>query len=304
MIRYSVQTMKEGATRFFYILNLETMEMELLSSRYLMHRVRSNRSPNTIQREAMSICYYLEYLSEIQMEITEVYGLVYDEQSKHFVKFLYWLKAGNHRREKEEKNPHNGTCNAYLKDVFRFHLFMEEHDRNLGTLRVLSYNQITVANGVGVRRTIRSRSFHGYLKAEERNVRAAKQGEILTILQSCTNTRDQLLILLIAETGFRIGEILGVDYTKDIDYQNKTIRVWFREDNENDARAKNAECRRSRISDDAFDFLMHYLAEYRELLQRQTKLLQHMEKLLMSINLAKMLLYQDMLVFIAILSKY
>lgn len=272
MTRYSVQTEREGTTRFFYILNLETMEMDLISSRYLMHRVRSNRSPNTIKREAMSICYYLEYLSEKQMGITEVYGLAYDEQSEHFVRFLYWLKAGNHRQEKEERNPHNGTCNAYLKDVFRFHLFMEENDRNLGTLRILSYNQITVANGVGVRRTIRSRSFHGYLKAEERNVRAAEHNEILAILQSCTNTRDQLLILLIAETGFRIGEILGVDYTKDIDYQNKTIRVWFREDNKNDARAKNAECRRSRISDDAFDFLMHYLAEYRELLQRQTNL--------------------------------
>lgn len=50
---------------------------------------------------------------------------------------------------------------------------------------------------------------------------------------------------------------------------NHTIRVWFRDDNENDARAKNAEYRRSRISDDTFEFLLHYLAEYRKLLQRQ-----------------------------------
>lgn len=78
-------------------------------------------------------------------------------------------------------------------------------------------------------------------------MRAAEQSEILTILQACTNCRDQLLLLLIAETGFR-------------------------NDNENDARAKNAEFRRSRISDDTFEFLMHYLAEYRELLQRQGSL--------------------------------
>ena len=31
------------------------------------------------------------------------------------------------------------------------------------------------------------------------------------------------------------------DYSKDIDYQNHIIRVYFREDNENGARAKNAE---------------------------------------------------------------
>lgn len=272
MIKYSVQTEREGTMKFFYILNLETMEMELSSARYLMHRVRSNRSPNTIKREALSICFYLEYLSEKQQGIVDAYGMAYDEQCEHFVTFLSWLKSGKHRQEREQKPPRNGTCNAYLKDVFRFYLFMEENDPSLGHLRVLSYNQITVANGIGLKRTICSMSFKGYLKAEERNVRAAEHNEIFIILQSCTNIRDQLLILLIAETGFRIGEILGIDYTRDIDYQNKTIRVWFRDDNENDARAKNAECRRSRISDDAFDFLMHYLAEYRELLQKQTSL--------------------------------
>ena len=62
------------------------------------------------------------------------------------------------------------------------------------------------------------------------------------------------MILLTSELGFRIGEILGIDYTKDIDYENHEIRVDFRDDNENDARAKNAEERRGRISRDTFDF--------------------------------------------------
>ena len=74
---------------------------------------------------------------------------------------------------------------------------------------------------------------------------------------------------MIAETGFRIGEILGVDYTHDIDYQNRMIGVYFREDNDNEARAKNAEYRKARISEETFEFLMYYLAEYRELLQHQ-----------------------------------
>lgn len=151
MTRYSVQTVKEGSEKFFYILDMETMEMELLPSKYLMHKIRSSRSPNTVKRAAMSLCCYLEYLSEKQMGLTEVYGMNYEEQNQHFVKFLYWLKAGNHRKEnrKGQKPPHNGTCNAYLKDVFRFYLFMEENDRSLGSLRVLSYSQITVANTVG-----------------------------------------------------------------------------------------------------------------------------------------------------------
>ena len=43
------------------------------------------------------------------------------------------------------------------------------------------------------------------------------------------------------KTGFRIGELLGVRYATDIDYERHLLYVNFREDNENGARAKNAE---------------------------------------------------------------
>ncbi len=70
-------------------------------------------------------------------------------------------------------------------------------------------------------------------------MRAVEQNEILVLLQSCTNCWDQLLILLAVETGYRIGELLGIDYTKDIDFRNHTIRMYFRDDNENRTRTKN-----------------------------------------------------------------
>ncbi|MBS6955424.1 MAG: tyrosine-type recombinase/integrase [Enterocloster asparagiformis] len=269
MRQYAVGTIAEGATKYFYIRDCDTMDVVLLPSKYLKHKVKSNRSPNTVRRAAFAICYYLEYLKEIPMEIPEVYKLDYEKQNEHFVDFLHWLKAGNHKQDNNLRAINNGTCNAYLEDVFRFYLFVEAEYEQLGSLKVLSYNYHVAANAVGVQKKLRYQSFKGYLKAEERNVRPAEHEEILTILQACTNCRDQLLILLIAETGFRIGEILGVDYIHDIDYQHHMIGVYFREDNDNDARAKNAEYRKAKISDDAYEFLMYYLAEYRELLQYQ-----------------------------------
>lgn len=227
---------------------------------------------NTVKRSAFSICYYLEYLNEIHMEIPQVYELDLERQNEHFVDFLYWLKAGNHTEKNNLKVIHNGTCNAYLEDVFRFFLYIEGMYEQLGSLKVLSYNYHFAVNAVGVKKRLRFQAFKGYLQEEERNVRPAEHDEIITVLQACTNCRDQLLILLLAETGFRIGEILGVDYVHDIDYRNRMIGVYFREDNENDARAKNAEYRKARISDDSFDFLMYYLAEYRKLLQHQNYL--------------------------------
>ena len=89
------------------------------------------------------------------------------------------------------------------------------------------------------------------------------------MLQECANCRDQVLLLLLAETGFRIGELLGVRYGEDIDYKNHVIYVNFREDNENNARAKNAEFRRAKISDATFDILTFYIEEYKELILKQ-----------------------------------
>ena len=56
MKRYSVETVTEAAVRYFYIQDCETMEMELLPSRYLVHKVKSNRSPNTVKRAAFALC--------------------------------------------------------------------------------------------------------------------------------------------------------------------------------------------------------------------------------------------------------
>lgn len=271
-MRYRVMTIKEASVKYFYIRDMESMGIAELPTQYLTHKTRAKRSPNTVRRSAFAILYYLEYLLEKEMEITDVYTLAYDEQTKHFVDFLYWLKEGNHRSENKNKLPNNGTCNAYLKDVFRFYLFIEQEYEQYGSLKALSYNQIVAVNEVGVKRVLRNHSFKGYLKAKESRGKTAKQNEIVTILQACTNRRDQLLLLLLAETGYRIGEILGIHYVKDIDYRNRMIKVYFRDDNENDARAKNAEYRKAKISEDTFAFLMDYIAEYGKQLQHQNYL--------------------------------
>ena len=272
MRRYELEKEREGSTVYFFIRDVETLDIVLLPTKYLMHKIRSKCSPNTVRRSALAILYYLEYIHEKKKELTDVYQMPYVEQTNHFVEFLYWLKAGKHTRDKNHRSPNNGTCNAYLRDVFRFYLFIEEEYQQFGELKVLSYNYFVAVDAVGVKKSIRSKSFKGYLKEEEHKARAAKKDEIVEILKACTNIRDRLLMLLLAETGYRIGEILGIDYSKDIDYQNHIIRVYFREDNENGARAKNAEYRSAKISKDTFGFLNLYIAEYRKLLQHQTSL--------------------------------
>lgn len=97
-------------------------------------------------------------------------------------------------------------------------------------LKVLYYDSFTTHDSIGVKRKLRFRSFNGYLKEEERNVRPAEHNEILELLKQCTNCRDQLLIMLLAETGYRIGEILGVVIPGILIMSEHTIQSIFRDD--------------------------------------------------------------------------
>lgn len=261
MMRYQARMVTQGSKKYFYILDDETLDIVLLPTKYLKFKTESGRSPSTVKHSAFAICYYLNYLLEKGLELGQVPELPFEEQNLHFVEFLYWTKEGHHRTAKRKEITGNGTCNAYLKDVFRFFLYLTDGGY-APPLRVLSYNQITVANAHGVKRTLRSKSFKGYMKAKERDVRAAEEVEIAEILSACTNTRDQLLLILLGETGFRIGELLGVDYTRDIDYHNHTIQVYFRDDNENEARAKNAEYLDDRLMKASEEFYAKHSKSY------------------------------------------
>ena len=78
---------------------------------------------------------------------------------------------------------------------------------------------------------------------------------------------------IISRNRFRIGELLGVRYATDIDYERHLLYVNFREDNENEARAKNAEYRKAKISDATFEILQFYMEEYQDLIFQQEYLI-------------------------------
>ena len=125
-----------------------------------------------------------------------------------FTDYLIWLQAGLHSGDNLKKNPCNETCNAYLKEVFRFYGFAGRQDEPAKQLKVLSDMRIIVNNSVGVRRTIHRNSFHGYLQEKGHIGKTIEQDKIVRLLKACANCRDQILLLLLAETGFRIGELL------------------------------------------------------------------------------------------------
>lgn len=270
MEQYIVEMQEEKHEKFYFIREIESMNIVLLPSKYLMHKKRSHLSPNTLKEKAFALSYYLNYMANNKLQLKDVYAMTYSKQHEHFTDFLIWLKKGcQHVRKEYKKLPSNETCNAYLKEVFQFYTFLEQEYSQSGSLKVLSDEQFIIRNSVGVRKILNRKGFHGYLQEKGHQGKTIEQDKIFVLLEACTNCRDQILLLLLAETGFRIGELLGVRYQDDIDYSKHALYVNFREDNENNARAKNAEIRKAKISDATFDILMFYIEEYSDLIFKQ-----------------------------------
>lgn len=267
MKTHDVWHIKEDGKTYYFIRRRDDGSICFYPTKYLKHKTISNRSPNTVRRIAFSLSYYLGFLEEKNSKLDDIYDLSYTSQMEFFQDFLYWIKGGRHTDKSKPKLPENKTCNAYLHAVFNFYEFLEMEYAQFGHLKIFSEKTVTYTNAVGIRRSKVCQSFDGYLKEVTVKGKSIEREKIITLLDACSNCRDQLLLLMLSETGFRIGELLGVRYTEDIDFQGLKIRVKPREDNENEARAKYEEYRWARVSKETFDVLLFYCAKYRDILK-------------------------------------
>ena len=167
MAKYIVEMQMDKQEKFYFIRENKSGDIVYLPSKYLMHKKRSKISPNTIRRSAFALSYYLNFMDEKQLCLDDICQMKYIEQHEHFTDFLLWLKAGMHSQEDYLKLPNNETCNAYLKEVFRFYIFMEQENKNSGNLKVLSDTQMIVRNSIGIRKILNRKSFRGYLKEKD-----------------------------------------------------------------------------------------------------------------------------------------
>ena len=263
---YRIDTIQDGGVNYFLIRDSEDLSVQVSPTRYLKFRTRSHRSPNTVKRSALSIVYYLDYLKEKQITLEDVYAMNYDRQFLHFIDFLDWIRHGWHKKHGRKKKPQNATCNAYLKEVFQWLLFRELQGEAGGVLKVRQEGRGYIVN-TGNRFVSRKAAvYKGFLKEEHKPGKGIDRESIRILIGACSNLRDKLILLLLAETGLRIGELLGIHFAADIDFERHAVRVCYREDNTNGARAKNQEQRSLLMSDETFRILLCYISEYHNLL--------------------------------------
>ncbi len=204
--------------------------------RYLAHLAAIERSPNTVKAYAHGLRLWFEFLDDRSLGWEEV-GV--EELSR----FVGWLRAPADNvivLDDRAARRSESTVNRHLAAVFGLYDF---HTRSgLETAAALS-SWRRVPRGsykpflhhVAPGRPLRTRPVK--LRVTRRLPRTLDAAQVAAVLAACDRLRDRFLFALLAETGMRVGQALGLRHC-DVVSRECRVLVVPRDDNANGARAK------------------------------------------------------------------
>jgi integrase/recombinase XerD len=203
---------------------------------YLSHLAAVERSPETVRAYAFGLKAFFEFLA--------ANAVAWDAARVEDVgRFVAWLRApasnvivldvGTARRSP-------ATVNRYLAAVFGFYDFHARSGVGVGS-QLVAWRRSNrggykpLLHGIGKARAVPTRPIG--LVVPTRVPRTLQPDQVAAILAACTHLRDRLLIGLLAETGMRVGQALGLRHS-DFVTRELAIHIVPRVDNANGARTK------------------------------------------------------------------
>lgn len=235
---------------------------------FLSHLHAVERSPNTVKAYAHDLRDWFEFLDQRDLVWSRV-------RLEDVGRFVAWLRlpaparAGNIAAlPTAESVCSEATVNRKLSAISAFYEFHQRHGVDLGDLlttwqrhktRGGSWRPLLAHLGSRPERSKRIR-----LRAERRIPDTLDVEQIAAIVAACDRLRDRFLFTLLAGSGLRIGEALGLRHS-DIDAAARLVTVVPRA-NSNRARAKGAGGRRVPVPAGVIRLYADYLhAEYGDL---------------------------------------
>ena len=203
---------------------------------YLAYLAALERSPNTQRAYATSLKLWFEFLARVDLAWDDV---CVDDVAR----FVSWLRSpaenvivldtGTGRRTP-------ATVNRHLSAVFGFY----EHHARSG-VKVASELVVWRHLGRGAYKPFLHHVSKGRpiatrpvkLRVAKRAPRTLSAEQLVMVLASPTRARDRFLLALLAETGMRIGQALGLRHA-DFVSRAKEVHIVPRAANANGARAK------------------------------------------------------------------
>ena len=206
---------------------------------FLAHLQALDRSPTTIRAYAFSLRLWFEFLALISMDWAQA-------RADHVSRFVAWLRApapnvvvldgGSARRSP-------ATVNRHLAGLFSFYDYQARNGVELAQALVTwrrsnrgGYK--TFLHHVNGARPVATRPLR--LRQSSRLPRTLSTEQVVALVEACEHLRDRFLLVLLAETGMRIGQALGLRHADFVSHRRELCIV-PRQDNVNGARAKSTE---------------------------------------------------------------
>lgn len=206
---------------------------------YLRYLESLGRSPNTVHSYANHLKLYWEFLRDSGLAWTEV-------TLADLADFITWLRRPNPKVisiQEQESRRTEGTINVILSVICSFYDF---HERlgNVGDTGTHAYmpqygrKYKSFLHHINKGKEVRTRLLK--LKQPKRLPKTLERGQVEKIVDACACLRDKLLVCMLAETGMRIGQVLGLRH-EDVRSWDNEIQIVPRDDNANGVRAKTKE---------------------------------------------------------------
>ena len=243
-----------------------------LINKYLRFLENKGSAPNTVRAYSFDLIRYFEYLDKVGKTWENV---VVDD----WAGFVHYLKYATRDPEfailpvNNQQSRVGSTINRALAAINAFYKYQyainEIEIPNIAEFLSNPYTNnykhlLSFANKSRPRSVVRATKSVGRQKIIDPIPKEVSADTQRKLVKACCNKRDRLLLLLLIETGMRIGQVLQLRHS-DIESWQKRIVIEYRLDNPNDVYAKSIAPYHVDISDDWLnlytDFLITDLAE-------------------------------------------
>ncbi|AJA47045.1 transposase [Clostridium pasteurianum DSM 525 = ATCC 6013] len=261
-----VKVRTEDDKERYYVADKEGLPVESIL-KFIRFRDNTNYARNTLRMYCQHLKLYFEYLEQRELNFQKV---TIDDLAL----FVNWLQNPYKSlkvipTDKIDSARSPRTINVIVNTVLAFYDYILRHEEYSNNISDRLKKFLSAP----------SRNFKGFLygiaheqkkvtsnilriKVPKSKPKTLKKDEIEMLVRACNNLRDKFLLLLLYETGMRIGEALSL-WIEDFDVSDMIIDIKDRGELENNAEIKTVSSpRRIDISQNLADMFMEYIAEY------------------------------------------
>jgi integrase/recombinase XerD len=241
-----IKLLNPDKTRTIYrVYESNSLPFEIINE-FLRYQEKRQFAPNTIRASAYDLISYFNFLTRSDLVWSDINTGTFTDYI-HYLRFSTSkesiLAIPNSKLTRSER-----TISRMLSSIISFYRYQYYSNglvielANTGILNkssnshkdFMSFALNDRTESISKRKPIQLSKYQ-ISKAKPKTV---TEDQVEVILAACKNDRDRLLVLLLIETGMRIGQVLQLKH-EDIECWNSRLKITYRLDNPNEVYAKS-----------------------------------------------------------------